>query len=628
MPEGDKSKFQQRLEERRRRETEAQKAAELPAVKTTEFEDLVPDVEYDRSETDAEIDRIIDSIDIIDAYKRWCGKMIPLVRGNQREGIKISCPIPGHVDKNPSAWINLDKQVWHCAACDQGGDSYDLAAFAKGLTGYKSDGKEFHRLREEMASDYGYIFTKLPGGVTTITPPEPEDSNSEQGSNSTSDEASSQSEAEIVELYDDGDQDYDLPTLDWRPVVPDGTFLAAYMRTVCIDDAPEEYHFFHALLAIGFALGRDVTLFDSVPVYANMFVCTLGRSGVGKSKARSHLDRLLSAALPHDWSDPNSIGVRKIAAPGSAEVLIHNFQKPVEDPTNPKKIAYYAPVRGMVDFNELSSLIGRANRVGSVLRPTLMQFYDMDPIIATSSMTHGSKEAHEPYASALTTTQPRSLRTLLTGEDDTSGFLNRWVFVPGREKKRFAIGGAQVDITPCIKPLQDIVGWAGSFTHDEQVEWDPEAADKFTTFFHEVIERDKKNANNDLLVRIDLLLKKLILLFAANRKLKTVDTDCVTDAIYCYPYLFASYAVPSGLIGNTVSNEIAEAVIYQCKRQFERDGKGLTIGAIAKALKRRKYPMKLLIDTIDNLTKLDMLRAEQQNAGRVGRPSVRYKYVG
>src|SRR3546814_6014676 len=66
------------------------------------------------------------------------------------------------------------------------------------------------------------------------------------------------------------------------------------------DDVPEEYHFWNGLLGLGFALGRDVSLMDFQPVYGNLFVCTLGRTGSGKSRAKGHLDRLLSTALPHE----------------------------------------------------------------------------------------------------------------------------------------------------------------------------------------------------------------------------------------------------------------------------------------------------------------------------------------
>jgi hypothetical protein len=397
------------------------------------------------------------------------------------------------------------------------------------------------------------------------------------------------------------------------------------MEAACIDDVPEEFHFWNGLIGLGFALGRQVTLMDFVPVYGNLFVCTLGRSGSGKSKARGHLTRLLAEALPHDWSDPLSKGVRNVSSPGSAEVLIHNFQKPVEDPSNPKKIAYYAPVRGMIDFNELSALVGKANRQGNVTIPTLMQFYDMEEVVATSSMTHGSKEAHEPFASALTTTQPKALRTLITKADDASGFLNRWVFAPGKEKQRFAIGGVQVDMGPVVPYLEEIVGWAASFKTNERIQWAPDAAARFTDFFHKRVEIDKRKTDNDLIIRIDLLLKKLILLFSANRMEKVASLASVEDAIACYDYLIAAYKIPAAQIGNTLGNEVSEAIMQVVSKQYNLDKRGVTLNHIAKALKRRKYPHDLLLRTADGLVKLGFLQIEATPKGSVGRPTVRYK---
>jgi hypothetical protein len=62
-----------------------------------------------------------------------------LPRRNQGQ----SCPIPGHADANPSAWVNTEKNVWYCGRCSQGGDVYDLAAFHFGMPvpGYKEGGK-------------------------------------------------------------------------------------------------------------------------------------------------------------------------------------------------------------------------------------------------------------------------------------------------------------------------------------------------------------------------------------------------------------------------------------------------------------------------------------------------------
>lgn len=615
--EPDLSKFQKRLAERRAREEE--QAATQSASQDFD-EDLVPEQVYDRSEDDLQMDTVIEGIDIIAAYRRWCGKMIPVVKGAQREGIKISCPIPGHIDSNPSAWINLDNQTWFCGGCQKGGDKYDIAAYWLGfpVPGYK-DGAEFHKLRERMATDFGFSITRLPGGTVEIIAPLVEAEVETERPDPPS--------ADIITLVDNEDEHLDMPSLDWRPVCPENTFLDLYMKATVIDDVPEEYHFFHALAGLGLTVGRDVTLFDSVPVFSNLFICTLGRSGTGKSKARKHIDRLLYNALPYDRANLPSKGVLRVNAPGSAENLIHQFMAPVADPTDPKRTAYYAPVRGLIDFNELSSLTGRTNRQGSVMKPTLMQFYDMEDVVQTSSMTTGSKEAHEPFATCITTSQPKALRDLIGNSDDASGFLNRWLFIPGKEKKRFALGGVQIDTSACIPVLKKTQAWASTFGK-EQIEWSDEAIKTWSKFFYEVIERDRKHSDNDLLVRIDLTLKKLMLLFAINRFEKTLSEQSVLDAIWCYPYLKASYGIPEAQIGNTVNNEISEAVIYQCKSITAKTGKGPTLRDIQRNLARRKYDKKRLLEVIDTLVKLDMVEIQTSTAGQVGRPTKRYKYVG
>lgn len=613
----DLSKFQQRLAERRAREA---KLKEEQAVESFE-PDLVPEEVFERSEADQEIDAILEGIDVVDAYKRWCGKMIPVVKNGQREGIKISCPIPGHIDSDPSAWINLDKQTWFCGGCQVGGDKFDIAAYYTGfpVPGYK-EGSDFHKLRERMASDFGYHIQTLPGGAVSITPPviepeEKEESRPEPPS------------AEVINLRDDEDEPMEMPWLDWRPIVPQDTFLDQYMRATVIDDVPEEYHFFHGLMALGLAVGRDVTLFDQIPVYGNLFVCTLGRSGTGKTKARKHLDTLLHAALPYDRSMIPSRGVHRVNTPASAESLINQFMEPVTDPANPKRTLYYAPVRGLIDFNELSALTSRANRLGNALKPALMQFYDMDNIVQTISVTAGSKEAHNPFASCVTTTQPKAMRDLISASDDASGFLNRWVFVPGKEKKKYAVGGVSVDIMPAVKPLQDIQAWAATF-RSEQIEWSEEAVKVWTDFFHATLEPERRNADNDLLVRIDLTLKKIMLLLAINRKEKTLSEQTAVDAIYCYRYLKAGYGIPEAQIGNTVNNEISEAVISTIRKQTLKTGKGVTLRQISDSLKRRKYDKKRLLEVIDTLVKLDMIEIQTTKAGTVGRPTKRYTYVG
>lgn len=43
----------------------------------------------------------------------------------------VSCPL--HDDKSPSCSIDLDKGVWHCFSCGEGGDVYTLAQVVYGV---------------------------------------------------------------------------------------------------------------------------------------------------------------------------------------------------------------------------------------------------------------------------------------------------------------------------------------------------------------------------------------------------------------------------------------------------------------------------------------------------------------
>lgn len=637
-PPAEETVFQRKLRER----IESKQSAEAEVSIPPEFDDLVPDNPYVQTEADKAMDAAIKRIGILDAYDKYCGKTREEPKG-RTESIMISCPNPSHVDNEPSAWVNTEKNLYRCPLCGvDGGDIYYIAAYAKGyqVPEFKNDGT-FRELHEQIAADFGYVAVTVPGGGVIIAEPEPDipDTSAIPDKTDISDTApagtvppaasniqSDDSDADVIALYED-DVVRLVPPLPWEAIRVTGSFLDAYLKAACVDDVPEEFHLACGLIALGFALGRDVTLYDSIPVYANLFICTLGRSGSGKSKAARHLGILLQRALPYSHDDPNSKGCRKVSAPGSAEVLIHNFQKPVTDPGMPKVVLYNAPVRGLIDFNEMSSLISRASRMGSAIKPTLMQFYDMEKTVSTSSMTTGVKTAEEPFASALTSTQPKALKDVLKNADDASGFLNRWAYVLGSPKKKMAIGGVAVDMTKPADILSDILGWAATFRVNDQVVWTEEAAVKFSDFFHSVIERDKDRSDTDMIVRIDLLMKKLVLLLCANEMLKEVPVRIVETVMGMYDYFTAGYMVPAEEVGTTLSSEIQNAIMNLAAKQFKVNGRGVTLRQIGKSLWRRNYSQKQLIDITEALVKMGFLHMETTLAGDRGRPTIRYKMV-
>lgn len=610
-------------------------------------EDLVPDVLGERSEEDLDIDRIINSIDILDAYRRWIGKEVDERTTGQTEGVKVSCPKPGHRDRDPSAWINTEKKTWFCGGCQEGGDVYDLASFKFNIPDYK-EGKAFHDLRKEMAESYGYRFKTVagvehiwkeeePADVASAASDEvssdPGDSPQEGDSSDGKDTVSSGSESSKVTVLHAKDIDEDFfeevgyPTIDWKSIVPEKTFLREYMEATSNDDSPEEYHFFHGLMALGHAVGRNVYLDDMKYVYGNMLVCLLGGTGFGKSRSRGWLEEVLEEACPFRDNGLDTSGCKQVATPSSGENLIYQFQHIASDPSLPKGTPEVrTPVNGIVDYDEFAGLLGRAMRQGNTLKVYIQQFSDSKTRINNSSNTGGTFEAYKPFCSITASTQPKAVRSLLSKYDTGSGFLNRWIFVGGPRKKRESIGGKRsgirVDLSPAIEELKKVRGWGAigrevSLTDDGFEEWDK--------WFHAVIEPMQLNDDTDLLPRLGLTMKRIMLLFAVNERKTEVNAKDVRRIKPLLDYLMKCYAILNAEIGITLMSEITTEILRIVKAIQDQTGRGATARELGQRMKRKNYSPELIKRALETMVALDWLDSEKSTG--VGRPTIRYKVV-
>lgn len=621
--------------------------------------DMLPDLGDDnRSDEDKQLDDIINRIDIIDAYNKWCGKSTPDTTG-KREGIKISCPRPDHPDKNPSAWINLDKQTWYCAACDEGGDSYDIAAYSFGypVPGYK-EGQTFHKLRKQMAEAFGWQFKKVPGGqvIYQDTPPEappappqppqppsppvsdpglkvapaPEGT-SDQGS-TPSVEPSEQDEADNVSQMWAEDDEEDVviyPTINWRNLIPEDTFLHEYMGACSNDDSPEEYHFWHGLLALGHAVGRKVTLDDHRPVYSNLLVCLLGATGTGKSRSRGWLDIVLKNAVPYHEDGAATTGCKLIPVPSSGEYLVSAFSYEGKDLSGGKASLGFQPVNGVVDFDEMSALLARANRQGSTLKPTIMALADARDEVKIGGLQRGDFIASMPFCSITASTQPRAIRTLLNRTDTGSGFLNRWIFAGGKQKQTESLGGGHsstvIDLDAAIDLLKKVRGWGAV---ERSLMLDQDAYDRFNSYFHAKLEPMKSKDDTDLLKRIDLMSKKLMLLFTINKRGKTVDLQSVEAMIEVMDYVIECFGILNSNIGITVMQDVMNEIQRHILRHLKNTGRGASARDIMKYTKRKNFSLEQIKKALEVMTALDIIELVKPESGKVGRPTIRYKVVG
>lgn len=621
----------------------ANESPTAPAV--VHDEDLIPDVLPERSDDDREMDRVIESIGILEAYTKWIeggGKVVDQRTTSKREGVKVSCPKPEHPDKNPSAWMNLDNNTWFCGGCQEGGDTHDLAAihFGYPIPGYK-DGQLFHKLRTDMAEDFGWRIKKVAGGTVMYQEPPEDVSSSRMTDNSdtapqnpqtgqTASSSEQETSSNVSHMFAD-EEKVELviyPHLDWSDLAVEGTFLREYCAATANDDSPEEYHFWHGLLALAHSVGRNVFLDDTKPVYGNMLVCLLGGTGFGKSRSRHWLDLVVEAACPFRDNGLDTSGVKIVPLPASGEMLIKTFQHQAHDPSLPKNTGVYTSVNGIVDFDEFASLLSRANRQGNTLKTTLMSFADANKRVTTASLTHGEMIAFEPFCSITATTQPKAVRTLLSHFDAGSGFLNRWVFVGGPRKKREVMGGShskiKVDLTASIESLKKVRAWGAV---ERPVRMTEDGLVEIERFYVKRIFPLQDSDESDLLKRLDLLFKKLILLFCINEKLTEADSRIVLMAEKLLDYVVDCYGILNNEIGVTLLNEIGTEIIRHAVRHVERTDRGISANDLARYMKRKNYPIDQIRRALETLVSLDWLEIEKPTS-KVGRPTTRYRAVG
>lgn len=607
-----------------------------PEPPKPDYTDLVPDVDgYERTEEDIDLDRKLKDFPIVDAYTRWIPKAPPKDT-TRTESIMVSCPRPDHPDADPSAWMNSKLNVGACGVCPStkstkywGFDNYDLFAIHAGfdIDGYRTDGS-FPELRRLMAEDLGYWVITRPNGeeiVGRLEPEPPSDAAPEPP------ESDGEPLATVLPFMAPEEElepsaPFSGGPIDWRSLLTgDSTFLRPWMELCTDDDKPEEFYFWLGLAALGLACGNDFRLEDRFPVRGNLMVCLVGPSGLGKSQSTDVLKSLLKAAFPYTPGEEGG-GIHIVPEPGSGEALVDSFVAKDEESGAP------VGVRGLLTFRELQTLSAKANRAGNDLKGKLLEFYDTSDPVLTKSRGHGLAEAIDHFCTVVTTTQPKMLANLLSKEDADSGFVCRWMFVTGTPKPLISWGLKALDITPLIKPIKDIKSFASSkrsiiLERDSAAIWDD--------FFRREIEPPKLAEDGDVFSRCDLLMKKLMLLFAADKKKVIVDAYTVEQVISLWPYIKKVY----GLVEEktTISAQVStdtelENRIKKAIDQLERRGALRTDKSIRKQL--GKYADKAGLKAIE-LAKEQLQRSGEiekfadAKSGKPGRPPVaQYRLTG
>ena len=586
---------------------------------------------------DQRIAREVESIDILRAYDMWIGKMKPVPSPGNPE-VFVSCPLPGHQDNNPSACANTETNLWMCYRCQEGGDILDLAAIKYDMPDYKT-GQNFHNLYRKIAQhDLGWSFENE-GGFQVGYSAEEQRKRYEAAQKQLNDEREQLKQAElapknVIDIetgleVDEDDQDDDPHfgdpfSLDWRPLVKDGTFLDEYMKSCTQDFVPEEFHFWNGLVALGLAAGRNAKFEETYP---NIFVCHIGPTAGGKSTSIKPLQKVLDMALPFNPYEPDRKGVYQLPTGASGEIIIDELRglyKAKQGGKQPLIPLDWEPgrIKGLINYSELAEILKRISRQGSTLQETLFKFYDCDDKVDTASRTSGVSVALEPFASLVTTTQPARLRRQLTKDDAYSGFLNRFIFTAGPQKPKPTRGRTPINVDKAAMQLKGIYHWIEQ-VHKNNLElrWSSEGGDLWDDFCREVI-HPTELAGSETVKRINTVMIKLVTLFSLNSLEDEVSVDSVQSAISLWDYLLKTFRIVDDQVMVSSVAELENDVLSYVKRKLIGGKPYVTAAEICKDLKRKgeRFELMRAIEILLKIGELEDLPKHDITSGTKGRP--------
>ncbi len=621
------NKFMQRLQQKR------EEQAALTNDLFQQYADCVPDIDLEPtglSKAEMALDEFMRLIPITEAYQKWGGTS---TFNPSKKEVKVRCPNPMHTDKDPSFVMNTEKNVFNCFKCG-GGDVYDIAAWHKGfpVPGYK-DKAYFRDLKDSIAADYGMQIERSIGGEETLYKVElpPESQTSAPLATSTEvDQVAQVSYTPMGAAYAEPSLEQKIlanrkhSSIDWRSIVPEGTFMRAYLDATTTDTCPEEFHFWSSLVAVGMAAGRNRVLREEPDVFGNLFVCYTGPTGSGKSKAKAHLKKLIDDNIRFEKDDAIPLGTKVVSNPASGEVLVKTFQHEIIDLPTGKGTGTFLPVRVLIDSEELAGIAVRSSRQGNTLKDMLMDLYGSGPRLQSLSLAN-DLFAIMPFGSVITTTQNLSIREVIQKKDSSSGFVNRWVFATGVLKPEVSINFNKVDLTRAGGLLRLINGECSDFAY---VTWSKEAFDTFDGFFHSNVVKDKNREDTSITQRLDLLLKKLCLLFTINNREKQVTADTVSRVLEIYPYLLESYDVIDEQVQATQQGDDQDYILSVVSRMASQ-GRHPTSNEVWKMTKRRISDSTTVRKILDNFVALGVLHDfPKPTTVKGGRPTKVYLPAG
>jgi hypothetical protein len=344
----------------------------------------------------------------------------------------------------------------------------------------------------------------------------------------------------------------DMPVLPIPEVVKTGLIgeYIALMRPTT--EASESYHLGVGLTIVSAMIGRNIFVDYGSQVYPNLYTLLVGVSGKSrKDTAIKRGTRLLTSTATNGTTQLRS-NVKIVTDVASAEGLIGSLSEH-------NNILLY--------LTEFSRLVSNARRKGTTtILPVLMEAFDTPAVLSNLSKAN-PLNAEMPYLTILSATQPRILEGLMSDEDVHSGFINRWLIIPGKSEAPIA-WPVSVDQQAALILFEQMhaaihsaypVGFAMELAEDARSFWED---------WYEADWKRKQAPDEEAMrARYSTLIIKLALIYAVLNGDQVITRDNLERGIAFIDWMWAHVARMVPGWGSTLHGQLEHRIVQVLKEQ-------------------------------------------------------------
>jgi hypothetical protein len=370
-------------------------------------------------------------------------------------------------------------------------------------------------------------------------------------------------------------------------------WIAEYVALVSpTTEAAVAFHLAAALVLIATTIGRRIMIRGGAgPLFANIFMLLVGRSGWSRKDTAI---RIATNLLRKEFT----VGSRVIRPETSVITNVSSYEGLL-------KVMSDLNGNVLLELTEFSELMANAERKGtSTITTALMRAYDMPPRLENLSKANPIT-VENPILSVLAATQPSTLADTMRSLHITSGFANRFMFVPGDSlgPKPIAEDLDERALTALYLRLRDTVH---AYPAGTMLSLDAESREFWWDWYTNSFWGATGSPEEDSMrVRHQDLIFKLALMHAVIDQSSVIRMEHLRVAFTIYEWSWGHLQQIMGGWGQQMANEIEQRFIAILKER----------GAVKKhdlfrSSRNRKWTTSDMHRVFDSMVKADMIEVD------------------